>query len=134
MPPKKKSTPSIPDFFDNALDADTDHILGKLQQQPCDVNQFQEMVKACLSSVIQLLERQYARYFRLGITEELKKQTESARSHNIDSEEVMGMFSAAQQRAPNATLDFLSSKNCVTFMTIVVCSVCPIPGFARFLS
>ena len=54
--------------------------------------------------------KNYDRYFHLDITEELKRQTESARSHNIDSEEVMGMFSAAQQRAPNATLHFLSSR------------------------
>ena len=30
--------------------------------------------------------------------------------HNIDAEEVMGMFSAAQKRAPNATLCYLSAK------------------------
>jgi len=57
-----------------------------------------------------VIERQYARYFGMDITEELKKQTESARSHNIDSEEVMGMFAAAQQKAPNATPHHLSSK------------------------
>ena len=44
------------------------------------------------------------------MTAELKKETESARSHNIDAEEVMGMFSAAKQCAPNATLCFLSSR------------------------
>ena len=67
-------------------------------------------MKRCLSSVVKVLERQYDRYFHLDITEELKRETESARSHNIDSEEVVGMFSAAQQRAPNATLHFLSSR------------------------
>ena len=107
------------DFFSNALDTEVDAILRKLQEQPCDVTLFEEMVKRCLASVIKVLERQYDRYFHLDITEELKRQTESARSHNIDSEEVIGMFSAAQQRALNATLHFLSSrirakKNCVT--------------------
>ena len=107
------------DFFGNALDTEVDAILRKLQQQPCDVTLFEEMVKRCLASVVKVLVKQYDRYFHLDITEELKKQTESARSHNIDSEEVVGMFSAAQQRAPNATLHFLSSrirakKNCVT--------------------
>ena len=99
------------DFFGNPLDCESDVILGKLQQQPpCDVKLFEKMVESCLTSVIKVLERQYARYFSLDITEELRKQTESARSHNIDSEEVMGMFGAAQQKAPNATLHYLSSK------------------------
>lgn len=39
-----------------------------------------------------------------------EKETETARPHNIDSEEIMGMFSAAKHRAPNATLCFLSSR------------------------
>lgn len=42
--------------------------------------------------------------------DKLRQETKSARSHNIDAEEVMGMFSAAQKRAPNATIDFLSCK------------------------
>ena len=76
------------DFFGNALDTEVDAILRKLQQQPCDVTLFEEMVKRCLASVVKVLERQYDRYFHLDITEELKIRTESARSHNIDSEEV----------------------------------------------
>ena len=61
-----------------------------------------KMMASCLKSVILVIERQYARYFGMDITEELKK--------HIDSEEVMGMFAAAQQKAPNATPHHLSSK------------------------
>ena len=45
------------DFFGNALDTEVDAILGKLQQQPCDVTLFEEMVKRCLSSVVKVLRR-----------------------------------------------------------------------------
>ena len=48
--------------------------------------------------------------FSLDVTEELKRETESARAHNMDSEEIMGMFSAAKQKAPKATLCFLSCR------------------------
>ena len=46
----------------------------------------------------------------MNVTEEIKQKLDSARTHNIDSEEVMGMFSANQSRAPHATLLFISSK------------------------
>ncbi|KAK2145658.1 hypothetical protein LSH36_666g01027 [Paralvinella palmiformis] len=60
--------------------------------------------------VITVLERQYDRYFTMDITDRLKQETESARCHNIDAEQIMGMFSAAKNNAPNATLNYLSSK------------------------
>ncbi|XP_047137490.2 uncharacterized protein LOC124813992 [Hydra vulgaris] len=40
----------------------------------------------------------------------LKEETASARLHNIDSEELMGVFSDAKGRCPNATICFISSK------------------------
>ena len=46
----------------------------------------------------------------MDLTEQLRKETESARAHNIDAEEIIGMFSAAQKRPPNATVCYLSSK------------------------
>lgn len=46
----------------------------------------------------------------MDISDELQKQTESARLHNIDAEEVMGMFSAGKERANNATIGFLSAR------------------------
>ena len=33
----------------------------------------------------------------------------SSSAHNIDAEEVMGMYSAAQGNAPNATLNYISA-------------------------
>ena len=40
----------------------------------------------------------------------MMEKLSSARTHNMDSEEVMGMFSANQVRAPHASLLFTSSK------------------------
>ena len=56
------------------------------------------------------MERQYKKYFECEITEQLRKETESARSHNIDAEEIMGMFSATKKKSPNATLCYTSCK------------------------
>ena len=98
------------DFFGNPL--------LKLQEEPADRAMFCNMVKECLTTVVTVLLRQYDRYFKLEITDALIEETESARTHNIDAEEIMGMFSAAKEHAPNATLCYLSSriraqKNCV---------------------
>uniref|UniRef100_A0A8C7YFM4 Uncharacterized protein n=1 Tax=Oryzias sinensis TaxID=183150 RepID=A0A8C7YFM4_9TELE len=82
----------------------------KLQMEPADRSLFATMMSACLAQIVVALERQYSRYFKLDINEVLRKETESARCHNIDAEAVMGMFSAAKSRAPNATLSFISSK------------------------
>ena len=100
------------DFFGTTLDPESDQILSKLQSQPAQDQSplFEYMMSAVLSSIIDVIERQYSRYFSMELTETLKKETASARSHNIDSEEVMGMFSAAKQKSPNATLHFTSSK------------------------
>ena len=46
-----------------------------------------------------MLERQYRKYLDVDITDKLK-ETQSARTHNIAVEEVMGMFSTAKQRVP----------------------------------
>ncbi|KAK6177161.1 hypothetical protein SNE40_015318 [Patella caerulea] len=86
-----------------------DNTLIKLRTVPSNP-QFGPMMTVCLQSVIDVLERQYSKYFALDITEKLREETASARSHNIDSEEIMGMFSAAQKKSPNATLCFLSSR------------------------
>ncbi|KAK6182008.1 hypothetical protein SNE40_009780 [Patella caerulea] len=65
---------------------------------------------ACLDSTIEVLERQYKKYFELDITEVLRAKTKSAKSHNIDSEEMMGMFSALKAKAPSATFCYISCK------------------------
>lgn len=99
------------DFFGNELNTSTSTVL-KLREAPhdSDLQPFADMVTACLNAIVTVLERQYKRYFQLDITAELKMQTQSARSHNIDAEEIIGMFSAAKSRAPNATLCYLSSR------------------------
>lgn len=83
--------------------------LTKLRSVPSNPL-FSPMMTACLQATIVVLERQYSKYFALDITEKLREETASARSHNIDSEEIMGMFSAAQKKSPNATLCYLSCK------------------------
>ena len=46
----------------------------------------------------------------MDVTNELREETRSARLHNIDSEELMGMFSAGKERAKNVNMDFLTSR------------------------
>ena len=46
----------------------------------------------------------------MDLTHKLRTESESARCHNIDAEEIMGIFSAAKERVPNATLCYLSAK------------------------
>ena len=59
------------------------------------------MMNKCLKEI---LERQYNCYFNSNTSEILEKETEFARCHNIDAEQMVGMFSASKQRSPNATL------------------------------
>ena len=51
---------------------------------------------ACIQTNVDVLEHQYRKYFDVDITEKLKEETKSANTHNIDAEEVMGMFSAVK--------------------------------------
>jgi len=99
------------DFFGNNLDKENSTLL-KLREPPKDITLYSSMMTACLQTVIDVLERQYKKYF-IGdweISERLRLETKSARSHNMDAEEVIGMFSAAKQKAVNATTCFLSCK------------------------
>ncbi|KAK6174994.1 hypothetical protein SNE40_013537 [Patella caerulea] len=97
------------DFFGGVL-FENDETIKSLRAEPLDTTAFLRMVSACLLATVSVLERQYQRYFELDITEQLRKETVSARSHNIDAEEVMGMFSAGKERAKNATTDFLVAR------------------------
>jgi len=93
-------------FGENMIE---DNAMMKLRQFPVtDREQLAVMLRTVLAAVIDVLQRQYSMYFSLDINDKLTKETESARAHNIDAEEIMGMFSAAQKRAPKATLCFLS--------------------------
>lgn len=98
------------DFFGDELTPD--NRLMKLQQKPIDEDLFMSMMKNCLTAIVTVLEKQYRRYFDLDVTNELRKETESARCHNIDAEQVMGMFSAAKANAPNATLLYFFAPPC----------------------
>lgn len=97
------------DIFGQNL-AEGDSTLDALRSKPVDEGLFCCMMKSCLLKVVEVLERQYSRYFGTDLTDQLMKETESARCHNIDAEEIMGMFSAAKEHAPNATMCFLSSR------------------------
>lgn len=69
-----------------------------------------DIVCRLLQETLVVVRNQYQRYSNMTITDELVRATSSARLHNIDSEEVMGMFSAAKARAPNATIMLISAK------------------------
>ena len=43
-------------------------------------------------------------YFNIDLTAKLAEETRSARSHNINVEEIMAMFSALKMKSPNATI------------------------------
>lgn len=97
-------------FFGEKLDTSDATLQALLRQPPEDASMFSSMMGSCLKAAIDVLDRQYEKYFAMDVTDVLKEETKSARAHNIDAEEIMGMFSAAQKKTPNATLCFLSSK------------------------
>jgi len=71
---------------------------------------FSVVMKCCLIGIIDVIDRQYAKYSSWDLDLKLQQETKSARSHNIDAEEIMGMFPAAKKRSPNATLCYLSCR------------------------
>jgi len=99
------------DFFGNILDQG-DATLKKLLCKQTGNREllFAKMLKSCLSAIITVIERQYKRYFGMHISEVIKRQTMSARLHNMDAEAVIWMFSAEKQKARNASVSFLSAR------------------------
>ena len=97
------------DFFGREL-SDSDTTLAELSKEPIDDGLFSSMVCACVTATVVVLERRYKRYFETPITDNMRTQTQSARTHNMDAEEIMGMYSAGSDKAKNATVGFLSSK------------------------
>ncbi|ELU09531.1 hypothetical protein CAPTEDRAFT_193386 [Capitella teleta] len=89
-----------------------DDITRSVLLPPVNKELFEEYMLAYCLAVNDVLNCQYKRYFNMELTEELLDQTRSARSHNMDAEEIMGMITAAQDRAPNASMCFVSSKIC----------------------
>ena len=55
---------------------------------------FSGMMKSVMAASVTVLDRQYKNYFGLDVSERLTEETRSARSHNMDAEEIMGMFLA----------------------------------------
>ena len=100
---------SSTDFFGRDLSSE-DETLASLQKEPENLETFRDMLTVCLNAVIAVLERQYKKYFEKDITAQLQKETESARMHNIDAEEIMGMYSSGKERSKNATIDFLAAR------------------------
>ena len=97
-------------FFGGNLDTESDRTLRQLLQPPSDLESFSGMMKSVMAASVTVLDRQYKNYFGLDVSERLAEETRSARSHNMDAEEIMGMFSALQKKSPHATICFLSCK------------------------
>nr|XP_012563345.1 unnamed protein product [Hydra vulgaris] len=95
------------DFFGGCIN---DPVFNSIVNFSPRTDKMRDAIVCCLSAVVNVIDRQYKRLFNLNTTDKLKAQTLSARLHNIYSKELMGMFSAAKQKAPNATLCFLSAK------------------------
>ncbi|XP_065679842.1 uncharacterized protein LOC136094153 [Hydra vulgaris] len=82
---------------------------NRLNRSPLEPNIFESVTGLCSDdeelfkntstcpiAVENVLNRQYSGYFSLTVMETFKKETASARLHNIDSEELMSMFSNAK--------------------------------------
>ena len=74
-----------------------------------DLPKTNSTVKGMLEESLCVLKRQYEPYMAMDL-EKVEEVTQSTRVHNMDAEEMVGLFSAAQNRAPNATMLYLSSK------------------------
>lgn len=99
------------DFFGNQLhEKVVDKVLITLMKPPRDKALFEGMIKACFEAIEGVIQRQYEKYFDINVTQQLIQETESARTHNIDAEEIMEMFGPLQKKAPNATICYLSCK------------------------
>lgn len=97
------------DVFHQEMDR-SDQTWQALRVAPTDIELFDKVTKCSIEGVIEVLQRQYKRYFDMEITDMLHEETESARLHNIDSEQLMGMYSAIKSKAPSAKLCYVSSK------------------------
>lgn len=58
----------------------------------------------CLRAFIEVLERQYKKYFEGDLSEKLRTETKSIQNHNMDVNEVIGIFSAAQKSTTLCTV------------------------------
>ena len=67
------------------------------------------IVMKMLEKTLDVLERQYLPYTKFNL-EKAAKDTRATPTHNMGAKKIVGLFSAAQDRAPNATILFLNSK------------------------
>ena len=91
----------------------TDVVLKSLQESPVPVEEFNEIIGALAKGFREVLERQLEPYLHGRLanpTDELMEQTKSAPKHNIHSERTLAMADSQCRRAPNAMIDFISSK------------------------
>jgi hypothetical protein len=95
------------DMFGNPIDMNSNPRLWAIESQ--DVIDLQIVM---LKGAVTVLKKQYGTLFDLSTLQliELGEQSAGARIHNIDAEEIVGMFSAAQTKAPNATIPYISSR------------------------
>lgn len=87
-----------------------DRLQDRLRYTCSDPNKLQQVLRALVDAVIQVIERQYAEFLDQEPDDAFRQQTKSARTSNIDAEELVGMFSAAQGRAPSGTMELHASK------------------------
>lgn len=97
------------DFFDEPLDF-TDTTLEALKTPSKDSELFKKMLQSCVTAAVNVLELQYKKEFQNNVTDKLLEETKSARTHNIDAEELMRMYSSLKKKSSNATICFLSCK------------------------
>jgi hypothetical protein len=97
------------DFFGAALSEAT---IARVRQHSalCDRGELQRALGQLLQAAASVIERQCQAFFNTKLSDEFKNQTKSGRTHNIDAEEIVGMFSDAQSRCPSANIDLLSSR------------------------
>eukprot|EP00794_Sanderia_malayensis_P002701 gene2701-3122_t len=85
-------------------------VLKSLQESPAHVEEFNEIIGALAKG---FRERQLEPYLHGRLanpTDKVMEQTKSAPKHNIYSERALAMADSQCRRAPNAKVDFLSSK------------------------
>lgn len=103
------------DFFGSELPKSKG--LDIIMKDPIDKGLFLAMRETCLMGVCNVLKRQYSKYFQIDINEQLQRETETAHLHNIDAGQVMGMFRATKDKAPNATLCFIPCRICAKVLS-----------------
>jgi hypothetical protein len=96
------------DFLGNPLPKDIPQV--RLHSAGVDESKLKKLLERLLSVCETVIERQYGELLTTEVDAQFVEQTQSARTHNIIAEEIVGMFSAAKERSPHATTDYLSSR------------------------